>query len=47
MVDNRIVDEGSIITARGVSSSIDLGLYLCEKLAGHKIKELIRNQMDY
>ncbi|MFD2445038.1 DJ-1/PfpI family protein [Bacillus sp. CGMCC 1.16607] len=47
VVDNRIVDEGSVITARGVSSSIDLGLYLCEKLAGHKIKELIRTQMDY
>ena len=31
VVDQRIVDEGEIITARGVTSSIDLGLYLCEK----------------
>jgi cyclohexyl-isocyanide hydratase len=47
VVDQRIVDEGDVITARGVSSSIDLGLYLCEKLAGREIKEKIRKQMDY
>ena len=47
VVDRRIVDEGDIITARGVSSSIDLGLYLCEKLAGPEVKEQIRHQMDY
>lgn len=47
VVDQRIVDEGEVITARGVSSSIDLGLYLCEKLAGRKIREKIQRQMDY
>jgi transcriptional regulator GlxA family with amidase domain len=47
VVDKRIVDEGDVITARGVTSSIDLGLYLCEKLAGKKAKEKIRKQMDY
>lgn len=43
----RIVDEGTVITAGGVTSSIDLGLYLCEKLAGAEAKEKIRRQMDY
>ncbi|MEW5861904.1 MAG: DJ-1/PfpI family protein [Cyanobacteriota bacterium] len=47
VVDKRIVDEGAVITARGVTSSIDLGLYLCEKFAGYEIKEKIRKQMDY
>jgi len=47
VVDRRIVDEGDVITARGVTSSIDLGLYLCEKLAGPEVKERIRQQMDY
>jgi cyclohexyl-isocyanide hydratase len=47
VVDRRIVDEGGVITARGVTSSIDLGLYLCEKLAGREVKERIRQQMDY
>jgi len=47
ILEKRIVDDGNIITARGVSSSIDLGLYLCEKLAGNDAKEKIRIQMDY
>jgi cyclohexyl-isocyanide hydratase len=47
VVDRRVVDEGEVITARGVTSSIDLGLYLCEKLAGPEARERIRQQMDY
>jgi len=47
VVDKRIVDEGDVITAMGVTASIDLGLYLCEKLAGRKAMEIIREQMDY
>lgn len=47
VIDERIVDEGDVITARGVTSAIDLGLYLCEKLAGTDAKERIRRQMDY
>ena len=47
VLDQRIVDEGDVITARGVTSAIDLGLYLCEKFAGSEAKEKIRKQMDY
>lgn len=47
VVDKRVVDEGDVITARGVTSSIDLGLYLCEKFVGSKPKEHIRQVMDY
>ncbi len=47
VLDQRVVDEGDLITARGVTSAIDLGLYLCEKLAGPEAKERIRRQMDY
>ncbi len=47
VVDKRIVDEGDVITARGVTSSIDLGLYICEKLAGRKVMEEVREQIDY
>ncbi|HTA75928.1 MAG TPA: DJ-1/PfpI family protein [bacterium] len=43
----RIVDEGTVITAGGVTASIDLGLYLCEKLTGYDVKEKIKRQMDY
>jgi cyclohexyl-isocyanide hydratase len=41
------VDEGTVITAGGVTSAIDLGLYLCEKIAGKDVREKIRKQMDY
>ena len=44
---DRIVDEGTVITAGGVTSAIDLGLYLCEKIAGKDVREKIRVQMDY
>lgn len=44
---DRIVDQGDVITARGVTSSIDLGLYLCEKIAGREVRTKIQNQIDY
>ncbi|HVG19977.1 MAG TPA: DJ-1/PfpI family protein [Blastocatellia bacterium] len=47
VVDERVVDEGDIVTARGVTSSIDLGLHLCERLAGREARERIQRQMDY
>jgi cyclohexyl-isocyanide hydratase len=46
-VDRRVVDAGDVITSRGVTASIDLGLYLCEKFADFQAKEEIRRMMDY
>jgi len=47
VVRERIVDEGDLITAGGVSASIDLGLYLVRRLAGAAARERIAAQMDY
>ena len=47
VVHDRVVDEGDIITAGGVSSSIDAGLYLVQKWAGADARTRIANQMDY
>lgn len=47
VIDKRVVDEGNIITGRGVSSSIDLGLYLVEKLLDTNALISISKQMDY
>jgi len=47
VVDDRVVDEGGIITARGVTSAIDLGLYLVERLAGAQARTRVAKQMDY
>ncbi len=47
VVENRVVRDGNRITARGVSSSIDLGLELVESLADADARERIRERMDY
>ena len=47
VVDARLVDEGDVVTARGVSSAIDLGLYLVERLADRRVRAEIAAQMDY
>lgn len=47
VVEQRIVDEGSVITAGGVAASIDLGLYVVERLAGLGTRARIATQMDY
>lgn len=47
VINERIVDEGDVVTARGVTSSIDLGLYLVERVAGADARLRIAKQMDY
>jgi hypothetical protein len=44
---NRIVDDQNVITAGAVASSLDLGLYICEKLIDKDNTEVIRKSMDY
>ena len=47
IVRERVVDEGNVITAGGVSSSIDLGLHVVQRLAGTEARSRIAKQMDY
>lgn len=47
VVPQRIVEDKGVITAGAVASSLDLGLYLCEKLVGVEKTEVIRKSMDY
>lgn len=47
VLEQRIVEDDNVITAGAVSSSIDLGLYLCEKWAGKNAKNDIKKRMDY
>jgi cyclohexyl-isocyanide hydratase len=44
---DRLVVDGNVITAGAVSSSLDLGLYLCEKWAGIEARKVIQQRMDY
>lgn len=45
--DDRVVHDDDVVTARGVSSSIDFGLYLVELLTDKKTRTAIQTQMDY
>ena len=47
VVKERVVDEDCIITARGVSSSLDMGLHVVERLAGADARARVAAQMDY
>ncbi|GAA4274541.1 DJ-1/PfpI family protein [Aquimarina gracilis] len=47
VVEKRIVDDQNTITAGAVASSLDVGLYICQKLIGPKKTEEIRKTMDY
>ena len=47
VTNRRIVDEGRVVTAGGVASSLDLGLYLVEKFWGAPARETIAAQMEY
>ncbi|QUG84704.1 DJ-1/PfpI family protein [Bacillus nitratireducens] len=43
----RIVDQGNIITARGVTSGLDLGLWITERFASSKIAAAVEYRMEY
>lgn len=47
VTDERIVDEGRVVTAGGVSASLDLGLHLVAKYWGPEARARIARQMEY
>jgi transcriptional regulator GlxA family with amidase domain len=47
VVHERVADEGDIITGGGVSSAIDVGLHVVQRLAGADAFARIATQMDY
>lgn len=47
VVDARIVDDGDIVTAGGVTSGIDLALHLVEREFGSTVAHHVTNHMEY
>ena len=47
VVDARIIRDGTIITAGGVSAALDLGLYVAELFSDRETAEQIQRSMDY
>lgn len=47
VVETRIVHDGNVISGGGVSTSIDLGLYLISLFAGEAAVNSVKKQIDY
>jgi len=47
VVSARVVDDGNIISAGGVTAGLDLALYLVERFAGVKIAEQCAHALEY
>lgn len=47
IVDARVVDDGDIVTAGGVTSGLDLALWLVERFAGARIAHHVESQLEY
>ncbi|PHN04898.1 thiamine biosynthesis protein ThiJ [Flavilitoribacter nigricans DSM 23189 = NBRC 102662] len=47
VVRERIVADGQIITGGAVATSLDLGLYMCERWAGAEAARAIQTRMHY
>lgn len=47
VVDARVVDDGDVLTAGGVTSGLDLALYLVERLADVAVAEQVATEIEY
>ncbi|KPN30713.1 transcriptional activator FtrA [Halolamina pelagica] len=47
MPDARIVDTGRVVTAGGVTSGIDLALYLVEREFGAEVADSVATTLEY
>jgi putative intracellular protease/amidase len=46
-IDARVVDDGNLISAGGVTSGLDLGVYLLERLLGPRIAHAVEELFEY
>jgi len=47
VVDARVTDDGDVLTAGGVTSGLDLALWLVERDLGTDIAETVAREMEY
>jgi transcriptional regulator GlxA family with amidase domain len=47
VVEARVVDDGDLVTARGVTSGLDLALWLVERFAGSRIAHRVESRLEY
>ncbi|MXR50035.1 DJ-1/PfpI family protein [Halovenus sp. WSH3] len=47
VVDARVVDDGDVLTAGGVTSGLDLAVHLVDREFGSEVAETVRTEMEY
>jgi transcriptional regulator GlxA family with amidase domain len=47
VIDARVVDDGDLMTAAGITSGIDLALYIVDQQAGPEIAEKVADEIEY
>ena len=47
VIDARVVDDGNLLTAGGITCGLDLALWLVEREAGRPLADAIATEMDY
>jgi transcriptional regulator GlxA family with amidase domain len=47
LVDARVVDDGDLLTAGGVTSGIDLALWIVERFAGRDVSDAVAAEMEH
>lgn len=47
IIDARVVDDGDVLSAGGVTAGIDLALWLVERQWGKKLADLIADEIEY
>lgn len=47
LVKDRVVDDGDLVTSGGVTSGIDLALWLVEREFGHDLAKRTATRMEY
>lgn len=47
LVEARVVDDGDVVTAGGVTAGLDLGLWLIERYCGRKIADVVAEDLEY
>jgi transcriptional regulator GlxA family with amidase domain len=47
LVDARVVDDGDLVTSGGVTSGLDLALWLVERFAGPELADRVAAQLEH
>jgi transcriptional regulator GlxA family with amidase domain len=47
VVDERVVDDGDLVTSGGVTSGIDMALWLVERELGAEVADLVAREMEH